>query len=727
MPPTPSPLDRQPHDLGVKQMAPLSPTDLRVPTPEEFDLDSRIGINLFRAGRSEHRWLKMPTFTYSNNTFAISGKLLQIGAPEPVTLSRVQFTPPPLPNTFSQIDRYDRLYLVGFTAEVGELEDPLLGQFSYGFAGGVNSLAKENTRRYRYFWVLFYAIDSMLTVANVVAALGNAKSLPIPNLLDTGFSRSGYQIYAKDRHLTADKTYKVLTDTIDVSPILGLYRHQNTTYNGYSYGINAEVFNIDDVVSLAERPSDEYEDRIEDICRQRFLNIAAGKVGKTDQYKRSVLNVSIGSNPANPGHQGISALSLNGSHATANDQRISFTNQAITETRQSYPLTVTLSTTGNSLISTGLNTNAPPGSVFSSDKTLHKIYKSDGTEQSQYGTWSNLSGTGGLQWLGTSNSTLIEGEVAYVVPAVDYPGGSGFDIPFLTVEKAWRNSVEISSANIRMGWSADLSAYENPVNGEEYILVLGTERVALHYIYRKVSIQVTANGVAAVPPSMNGCIAFIEGVPGRIDLPVKAGIPSGAVNALIYHAPKSNDTWQIQVRAPDYQGIGEPIAGEICGTPIVYGHSQGAGGSVFRGELSTRYRPIALSLPTTGTGIPSYSLDTPIQLSGEEYRGPVSLRELDLLPGSTGIEPSVGNQVEFGTATGTYERSLSAPAIVNGEIIGFYAPLLANKKPYQIAIVIPIRTAEGRYFGIIATKNTIGGENILLDPATGVAIDTFYL
>jgi hypothetical protein len=175
----PTPLDRQPHDLAVKQMAPLSPTDLRVPTAEEFDLDSKIGIHLFRASRPEHQWLVRPTFAYAGaNTFTVSGTLATIGSPEPIVLDATRFTPPPLSDTFSQVARVDSLTLVGFTAEVSEQEDPLLGQFSYGFAGGVNSLAKENTRRYRYFWVLFYSIDTDLTIADVIAALGTAKTLP---------------------------------------------------------------------------------------------------------------------------------------------------------------------------------------------------------------------------------------------------------------------------------------------------------------------------------------------------------------------------------------------------------------------------------------------------------------------------------------------------------------------------------------------------------------------
>jgi hypothetical protein len=709
-------------------MAPLSPTDLRVPTAEEFDLDSKIGIHLFRASRPEHQWLVRPTFAYAGaNTFTVSGTLATIGSPEPIVLDATRFTPPPLSDTFSQVARVDSLTLVGFTAEVSEQEDPLLGQFSYGFAGGVNSLAKENTRRYRYFWVLFYSIDTDLTIANVIAALGTAKTLPVANVLDTGFSRSGYQVYAKDPRLVAGKAYKILTDTIDVSPVLQLERDQNNSYRGFGRGVGGEQFDIDSVSSLADRSSREYAERIEDICRERFLSIAAGKVGRTSAYRRSILNIAIGSNAANPGNLGISALSLNGSFATANDQRLSFSNQAIAETRQSYAVTVALSNTGNVLIATGLNTNAPPGSAFSSEKSLHKIYKADGTEQSQYGTWSNLSGTGGLQWLGTSNSTLIEGEVAYVVPAVDYPAGSGFDTPFLTVEKVWRNSVELASANIRMGWNGDLTGYESPANGEDYIAVFGTERAALHYIYRKVVITVGANGVAKVPPAMTGCIAFIEGIAGRIDSPVKTGVTPGLVNTLIYHAPNSNDTWQLQVRSPEYQGLGVVDSGRICGTPIVYGHSQGAGGSVFQGELSTRYRPISLSLPSTGTGTPDYLLDTPIQLSGEEYRGPISLRELDFISGSAGVEPSVGKLVQPGTAAMSYTRSVNQSLQIGGETIGFYAPRLANDKPYQIAIVIPVKTADGDYLAYIATKNTVGGENILLDPATGVGIDLFYL
>lgn len=728
----PSPLDRQPHDLAVRQMAPLSPTDLRVPTAEEFDLDSKIGIQLFRASRSEHQWLDRPSFEMPNpGRVGIEGLLLPIGSPTPIAID-TQIVIPPLADTFTQVDRRDSLHFVGFTAEVGELEDPLLGQFSYGFPGGVMSLAKENTRRYRYFWVLCYRIGGLdLDVSDIIAAIGASKSLPVDNLLDVGFSRSGYQFYAKDPHLTAGKTYKILPDTIDILPILAVDRRQNLTLNGYSYGLNGESATIDALSNLATRSDREYAERMSEISSERLLEIASGRVGKLGRYTRAVINFSVGANPGNPGYLGISALSPNGSHATANDQRIAFTNQPIVETRQAYPVTATLAANGNILIATGLNTNAPPGSIFSGDKTLHKIYKSDGTEQSQYGTWSNLAGTGGLQWLGTSNSSLVEGETAYVVPAVEYPAGSGFELPFLKVERAWRNAVPIAVENLRVGWEDDLSAYDDPAAGEDYILVFGAERLALHYIYRKVSVTIGANGVATLPSGVNGCFAFIDGVSGRIDSPTRSGLPPGTRNALIYHAPDSADTWQIQVRYPEYQGldyasIPDLAGGIICGESIVCAHSQGGGGSVFGGELATRYRPIAFHLPDPGTGIPSYTLDTPIQLAGEEYRGPISWREIELLSATAGVMPTIGSTIAFGNQIGTYKRSINAKVTSQEEPLSFYAPLLANRKPYQIVVMIPIRTEAG-YYSIIATKNTVGGENILLDPATGTGIDIFYL
>ena len=722
----PSPLDIKSNDLAVKQMAPQSPTDLRVPTAEEFDLDSKIGIKLFRSSRIEHIWQELPTVEFqAPGSFSLSGRLTQIGSPVPIDLSGVLFSPPPLENTFSQIDREDKLYLVGFTAEVSETQDPLLGQFSYGFAGGVNSIAKENTRRYRSFWVLFYVVNAELTINNVITALGTAQSLPINNKLDQGFSRSGYQVYAKDPNLVAAQTYKVLTDTIDVSPVLAITRKQNISSNGYSYGLGGEVLTANNATILADRSTQAYRESIEDIVRERFLDLSAGITGRTHYDQISTVNLAIGSNSANPGNLGISALSLNGSYATANDQRINFSNQATTETRQSYPVTVALSNTGNLLLTTGLNTNAPPGSKFNADKTLHKIYKSDGTEQSLYGTWTNLSGTGGLQWVGTSNSTLIEGETAYIVPAIDYPAGSGFEIPFQTVLKAWRNAVLIDSENIRLGHTSDLDNYVNPSNSEEYILVFGPERMALHYIYHKISITIPANGTAIIPPSLSGCFAFIEGVPGRIDRPVKTGLTPGVVNALIYHAPRSTETWQFQFANPEYQGLGSAIEGEICGTPLFFGHSLGGGGSVFRGELSTRYQAVSAALPSTGTGIASYLLDTPIQLSEEEYRGPVSFRELEFRPGSNGAAAQAGSYLRFDPPLASYPRSLNQPPRIGNDPISCYAPALATKQPYQAVFLIPLRTDQG-YYLLIATKNTLGGEDIILDPALGVGIDLFH-
>lgn len=724
-----SPLDRQNNDQAVRQMAPLSPTDLRVPTAEEFDLDSRIAISLFRAGRSHHTWLDRPVFTSTApSSITITGKLLQIGSPVPIDLNTT-ITVPPLANTVARVDRRDSLYLVGFTAEIGELQDPLLGQFSYGFPGGVRSIAKENTRRYRYYWVLFYRMDSLeLSSSDVILAIGNTKQLPIANQLPAGFSRAGYQIFALDSRLSAGKSYKILTDTIDISPILAIDRRQKLTLDGYSYGLDGEVFAFDAISHLDDLAADEYARSIDTIGQQRLQDIATGVCGKLSVYQRSILNLSVGAS-GNPAALGIGALSLNGSNATANDQRISFTNQAIVETRQAYPVTVALSA-GNVLIATGLNTNAPPGSIFSGDKTLHKIYKADGTEQSQYGIWSNLAGTGGLQWLGTSNSTLVEGETAYVVPAVDYPAGSGFGLPFSQVEKIWHNAVEIGSANVRIGWEQDLSDYETPAGGEDYILVFGSERAALHYIYRKITLTIGVSGVAVLPTGMTGCLAFIEGVAGRIDSPVRTGLAPGTRNALIYHAPRSTDSWQIQFRAAQYQGLGSAAtvnlaSATIAGTPIAYAHAQGAGGSVFQGEFATRYAPIALHLPSTETGIPCYTLDTPIQLAGEEYRGPASWREIELMPGTAGVLPAMGQSIKLVPLSGTYPRSIAATATGDDEILGCYAPVLASGKAYQLVVMMPI-VANDLYYMLIATKNTLGGESISFDPGTGVAIDIFY-
>jgi hypothetical protein len=713
---------------------------------EEFQLESEIFIELWRSSRRQG-WILPPKFNTDGRKLLIQDGSAQLKIYKEELKLNAQVTIPALENTSSVIKTDNYLSLVAFCAEVGQAQDAALGKVSFRYRHplnqGIETIQKENSRRYRSFWMLVLS-PSLPTADTLLAGMtteaNGDRRLAIANTTDSGFSLTpGVQIYAMDSRLTAGVPYVVAVGSIEFLPICQIRRYQNYQEDGYTYGYGGEdPLEVGvNIVSLAQplNPGDimsRVEGRIEDVC--------AGIPGSGSSYKRTILNLVAGQVAGNPGKAGQSASAPNGSVCLANDQRVTFSNQAIA---QPYAVTVVTASNGGvgtggrsrALLGVGLNTNAPMGSVFSDVREDHKIYTANGQEQSSQGTFSNLGGSGSLQWLASENSTILPGTVAYFVPSVRYPAGSGLNLPFAKCEKAWRDGAAIAPENIRQGFEGDLDDYQDPVNNESFIVIVGSERAAIHYIYKKIIITTDGDGTAVIPPQERGCFAFIQGYPGRVNAPVQRGLKRNtAYQALIYYPPRSTEAWQFQFVYCEYQGTGLKEPDWLDGAEIVspaqfFAHTQGGGLSVHRTGAQTRYSAIAFHLPSvTNSLVPSYQFDAPIQLAGEPYLGPDTNRKLPLLPGFGLALPTPGQVIRVEKNAGVQARSLNASLLINKQLVGFRTPVLQSKSPFQAAVYFAVKKGDELRL-IVLTYNSPGTESVsvVADSRSGCAIDLFRL
>lgn len=733
-----------PHDLTFKPLPPASPTDPRVPMAEEFSMDREIAIARWRSSRVSG-WRETPQYQPDGMKIKLlGGKALLKTYPIELALDTT-IVIPALETSTLFIKRDDVLSLVAFAAEVGELQDPNLGKVSFKYrepgTNNVVAIAKENSRRYRAFWILALT-QKLPTLADILAGLSSEangdRRIAIANTLDTGFViNPGLRFYAKDPNLVASSPYTVLPETLEILPILSIRRIQNFEEGGYTYGVGGEEPLSTTTISLLAEPLQ--KDELTTRVRKRFLDICAGVPGRSSTYKRTVLNLTAGQVAGNPGRAGVPASSPNGSVCLANDQRVSFTNQAVT---QKTGVTVIPSAgnngSGKALIATGLNTNAPSGSTFSDNRTDHKIFAADGSEQSALGAFSNLGGSGSLQWVAGDNATIKPGSPVFFVPAIRYPSGSGFSVPYSKIERVWLNGAAVSAENIRYGGTSDLDAYEDPFNNESFIVISGPERAAVHYIYKAISVRTDVAGTLTIPVSGNverGCFAFIQGVQGRIDKPVHTGLlPETVYKTLVYYPPRSLESWQFQILYPDYQGRAqlEPdwLQGAVITTPtLLYAHTQGGGLSVHRGDAILQRSPVAMHLPKVAEPeVQAYQFDAPVQLPGETYMGPVVFRELPLISAPGMALPMPGQVLSLQKFSGIESRSLNAALTIGGQMMGWRSPLLNSKSPFQTAVIFGVQKGDEVRL-VVVTKNCTGDDysTIVADPRQDAAIDLFMV
>ena len=735
-----SPQDMLPHEIGLVFVPPASQTDPRVPLAQDFTLSDDISIQFIRGARQKQGWVSPPTLTITSPlTLNITGGLVTPIYPGTLNLS-TSINIFPLASAASLVKQDETISLVAFSAEVGVSQDPVLGQqtFQYKDANAqISTITKENSRRRRVFWVLVSS-TAPLTPSGFTSLLtllpSGSRSLSVSSNSATGITSGTSQIYARDSNLLLGASYTVDPNSVEITPVCLIRRQQNYIDRGYTWGLNGEAPLTSDfsIIRVGNPPGASLGAQIEERLQQIFR----GLPGSGTAYLRTVQNLTSGAVSNNAGNAGESAGSPNGSVCLGNDQRVTYTNQPVVQKLAVQVITAANNGSGSALIQMPLNTNMPSGTRFSEDRADHLIYAADGTEQSNLGTFSNLGGTGALSWVAAANSSIKPGNTVYAVPGIHFPPGSGFSVPFVSVEKAWINASSLSPDNILRGESQDLAAYADPVNSENYFVVTGGERAALHYIYKKITVTTSSSGVAVIPNSEVGCFAFVNGITGRINAPVLSGLsPSTPYKALIYNPPRSLENWQFLMKYADYQGTGslEPTfldGAKVITSPTFWVHTQGGGGSVFQGNAATRFVPIAMHLPSINTVDPSrpptYSFDAPIQLIGESYGGPDTCRHLPAVPGSGLSLPAPGQVLSIATSNQVNSRSLSIRLMADGETMGFKTPVLSSGLPFQAVLSFAVQKGSEIRL-VIATYNSIGGENVPIDSSVNTAVDTFRL
>ncbi len=742
--PSSSPLQRNPNDFGVHSVPPTRPKDPRVRLAEEDSLQAWMTAWMVHQVKKPE-WLSPVSLSFgSDRRLNLSGTYHSSVHPADLEIATA-ITLPALESLDVVVKKADRLYLVVFGAVVGGEQDPLLSKISFKYLDKTDPLnpvltpvEKENAKRDRAFWCLVLSPNALTAETfnqslpqepigtGQTARLSGDRYLSILDTTDSGFLVSGLRVFAKDPLLTI-ATYPILSDFIDVVEIAQIPRIQKYTDRGYTWGFRGEepLSSTYNLIPIATPRQPDQETRI----RSRLYEIFSGTAGKGSGYGRTVQNLTAGLVAGNEGRAGESAASPNDSVCLANGDRISFTNQAFAQSFAVQILTVQNDGSGNPVVTATLQANSPAGTYFSEKPTDHKIFKADGTEQSALGRFINTGNA--LTWIGSANASLRTGQQCYVMPEIRYAAGSGFEIPFRAVENVWVGGTPLDAANIRYGELNDLEAYADPAAGQDYIVVMGRERAALHYILHKISISADSNGVAVVPGTSRGCFALIEGIVGRIDAPVKSGLtPNATYKALLYHAPLATEAWQFQFSYANYQGLStiEPdfLNGAIVSSKAYcFLNVQGGGNSVFQGDARTRYSPIAMHLPRVNSGMNAYELDAPLQLFGEVYPGPVSLREITPLPGAGLALPSPGVALQLVTNTGLGSgKSLNAALKSNGQAVGMRSPLINGRAKFQTILAFTVQK-NGQERLVIATRNGGGNESIPLDSNAGNAFDLF--
>ena len=729
-------------DLAVVFVTPTGPDDVRVPTAPDVTGVGEVAMRLARQSRQSAGWVTPPTVTIAPpRGLTLSGGRARIPIAPSYDLSvptgTIQI--PALPAAGSIVNRLDRLSLVGLAAEVGGEQDTPLGSVVFQGRNNAGVLVegspKENTRRWRFFWVWVLSPD-VLTADGFYQALNTNSAgdrvLTIANKTDTGFVLGDHRIYALDPNWVATKTYKVLPGQIDVLDAVSIRRLQNFADRGYTWGNGGEEpLDPRFAVALTGRLVDA---DLANTARQRLMNLLSGRPGGGFTYARSVQNFSAGAVIGNAGRVGEAASSPNNSVCLPSPNRVSFTNEAYLETLAAAKLTAGNDGNGNALLTVPLE-SCPAGTRFSEIAANHKIYSLTGEEISSFGRFQNLGGVGALTWIADANQKLLPGQVAYFCPAVSLPAGSGFSVPFEAIEQVWAGDTgaPLSAANIRDGRTDDLDAYAAPADSQSYFVVYGPERAAIHAIYKRVEVTANGSGVAVIPDGELGCFAFLSGVAGRIDKPAVTGLtPNTTYQALVYYPPRQSEAWQFQLRFAPYASV-EPLAAlswlegaRVVGHLTTIVHTQGGGGSIFRSGGELQYSPIAMHLPIANSPTPFYALNALAQLEGEASQGYVTFREVPFLPAPDRAQPSPGQMISAVAASANQPRSIRGRLSVGGRVLGLRTPRLDGNKPYQ-AIVAFVAEKSGVRRLVVATQTAPGGNTLSLDSDTGCGLGLFDL
>jgi hypothetical protein len=723
----------------VLPVAPSGLEQISVVLAQEQCLNNHIFLKYLHSARGNAGWMDLPQITPSGelNTYRVQGKVFLPIYPSDSLNLDISLTIPVLrASVGSVINREDFLYLVAFTCEVGAEHDPDLGKIAFSYRDvdestqeiQIKQMVGENSHRQRVFFVSVLSPEPVtpdtfktLTLIPETASVPSHHRFTVPRKGKVGFPLGDCQVWAIDDNLVESKSYFIFPDYIDVLPICKIRRTVNYSDGGYSGNDGIDIINI----ILDGKAS------AEDITTIAWKKLIDLFTGFSRNYSRTVQNLSLGTVMGNPS-PGEPAIASNGSNMIANGQRVSFLDQAITDNLSVIKVRADNDGTDRALISISLRQSAPFGTYFSEKLSDHRIYSIDGRDESTLGRFTRMGHSGVLAWIAGDNSSIKPGNIAYCVPAICYPKGSGFRIPFRRCEKIWFGGRELLPENIWEGGLSDLNNYQAPVGGQAAIVVMARERSGLLYIYEDVMVQSDATGLVTIPDSPGGCFAFIEGIPGRINAPTaKTPRPNTPYRALLYRTPQISDNWQFLFAYSKYQGLkeGELIDGaEIISEPIFVAHSQGGGNAVYRGEATFRFSPIAKYLPQASASR-APELYGPIHLASEPYPGPITMRQLPIQPTMGLALPMLGQTINWEPnpiPAILGDRTIEGKLLINDETMGFRLPNLSHDFLFQGVVALVIKKRDEIRL-LIITHDGISGTSVACDTSAGTAFDTFKM
>lgn len=719
------------RDLAILWLGQQSDTDTRVPTAEELAATEEVLRGHVAASRQGKPLglTSRPTLTGAGQSLTIAGaSLWSWQHPGLTNLPALTINLPPL-STGATVNRYDYIYLIALAVQVGADQDANVNlSFQWRSGTVLQTVVRENTARLRSAYGVWVSQGEMSASA-IISAIGS--SITVNTSTPSAYGNS--RLYWPDSTLTNGLTYS-LSGTPEVISIARVWRLQNAIVSGYAWGpesLDTGIHIQPNYTYVGDR-WDNWQNRVREsiyrLMRGDGVQNAAGQV-------RDVFNLINGQVGGNSQAPGIAGVSPNGAALLANEQRVTFTNQAITQSVYAIALTTTNDGTGKAVATLALASNSPSGSAFASSG--HIIYGATGTNISSSGAFTG-GGTGTLIWTATVAGTPAVGSTAYLVPAISYPAGSG--LPACgAIERVYLGSAVLNAANVR---ETDISAYTLPASNESHIVIMNRANAAIQWIYKKFTVTASDSGVVILPGAARGLIAWISGTNApstRQDAVAISGLNNNAsYDLLCYHAPPATEQWQFQVRSAAYAGTKELNylnGAQVVTAPLFFAHSLG-GGTTFNPSAS---RPlpdgqvanacVAWQLPKTDelASIRDFSLDAEMRFeTAGLFNRLVPFLELPTISADTGLSSlQPGQTLTAVPSASTYAQSLSIA--LTG--IGLLKPSLTNSKRYQLVVVCGVEKAGDRRLLVLTCNegNPAANASIAVssDTPNFVGIDTF--
>lgn len=735
------------NDLSVVHVPPQTDTDARVPTAEEMAAGAHLHTGNLRRASAQIQGAGVrnrPVFGVAPSLGVVIPSGLQYYAPGHPSLDSIPTDTtiqlPALADAITSISRYDQVYLVCFAAEVTEdIDVDIRFQFKWrNQANALQTLNKENTRRYRSFW----AIAVSQTVITAGAFVSNLPTLPdgspsiTVNQANAGVAVGGYRLYAKDPNLVNTKTYKVIADTVVLLPLLRVWRVQNFPQQGFLWGLNGEQdflqnFHLQPNYRWIGPGHQDIQSRAHETLWRILQGLPILNAPTSDRAVWNFVNGQVGGNPTAPG---LATPSLNGSTALANTQRITFSNQRIVQRIYCKP-SIGVASGPNTRLVVDFIESSPEGALFSPNAADHKVFNAAGQDVTNAGTFTGLGDTGALIWEGPTSSVAV-GATAYVVPGIVYPSGSGFP-QHGTLERVYLNGVALNNANIVQ--PNDITVFTAPAGSDQHIVIYNPRRAAIEKIYRRITIVADGSGIVRLPNTARGLIAFISGANApvlRQDRAVITGLSANQTyTCLVYHAPPPTEQWQFQFILSRYKGTADKAflnGARVASNPIAFATNLGGGSTTIAADSSLNGAPIAYLLPQNlnQVGVQAYQLQSPINFAGEAAYGR-SLRTVENFA-VDGAALKAGQILSFDDLQDVQLKALPIRLKdAQGNVLAISKPPLADSGSYEVVVVAALEKA-GNYQLLIVTQNN-GDPNQLSTVAlqsTGphyAAIDVFPL